>query len=63
MPTHGRPHPAQQFPPPSPQMESAEEPLNYEGYLIKRGGRVKTWKMRWFVLNMGTETVKTLREG
>ncbi|XP_072898492.1 dual adapter for phosphotyrosine and 3-phosphotyrosine and 3-phosphoinositide isoform X1 [Hemitrygon akajei] len=41
-----------------------------EGYLIKQGGRVKTWKTRWFILHrnelkyfkdkMSTEPIKTL---
>ncbi|XP_048387360.1 dual adapter for phosphotyrosine and 3-phosphotyrosine and 3-phosphoinositide [Stegostoma tigrinum] len=41
-----------------------------EGYLIKQGGRVKSWKTRWFILHrnelkyfkdkMSTEPIKTL---
>ncbi|KAJ8250639.1 hypothetical protein COCON_G00225610 [Conger conger] len=29
------------------------EPLEKSGYLLKMGGRVKTWKRRWFVLKAG----------
>ncbi|KAJ8248319.1 hypothetical protein GJAV_G00240730 [Gymnothorax javanicus] len=29
------------------------EPLEKSGYLLKMGGRVKTWKRRWFVLKGG----------
>lgn len=41
-----------------------------EGYLTKQGGRVKTWKTRWFILHrnelkyfkdkMSTEPIRTL---
>ncbi|XP_035255457.1 pleckstrin homology domain-containing family H member 2 [Anguilla anguilla] len=29
------------------------EPLEKSGYLLKMGGKVKTWKRRWFVLKAG----------
>lgn len=30
-----------------------QEPLEKSGYLLKMGGKVKTWKRRWFVLKGG----------
>uniref|UniRef100_A0A4W3GX67 Pleckstrin homology, MyTH4 and FERM domain containing H2 n=1 Tax=Callorhinchus milii TaxID=7868 RepID=A0A4W3GX67_CALMI len=37
----------------NPVFSHTQEPLEKSGYLLKMGGKVKTWKRRWFVLKGG----------
>ena len=43
-------------------MSKASQPIK-EGWMIKRGGRIKTWKKRWFVLEGQTLTYLTKPNG